>query len=259
MENKFKQVGLARELPLTEELYEMFKIGFHKGIGMNNNHIPKILLAIGNMAITYGRMLDNVNDKAITNISSKIQEKYLYDINFEMGNILINCIGLSINQKLNNADIHNGFVNLCENFEMPELIYKDHEIRTLVDFSRSMNIRLHHIYNNPDISLRPIVSITKDDSFSKPSNDLFFTGGKVIDDSFLPVLNKMAMNIVMVCSLLTESLEAGESADKKVTEERIINLWVTVFSLYDLMGHSWDSIQRLFSVTINFKEDKDGE
>lgn len=255
-EDKFKALEKFDELELFGELKEMFKLASEEIKDISQVYEPEIchktianlLYNVGESSFIYCRFLDGIESVQLTDIPEKNKLNYLYEFNLSLAKGIKELVRLTIFSKLNNLDIHNGYSNLCKNYEVEDFITEDHHLKTIMAFSRFINIQ-YQVYNNPEISLRPMIYIQAENDFDIPPSELFFKAGKVLNQTFLPVYHRCVFNIVQCCTQLSTSIRLSEKTkDNHVYSEKVLNLWVSIFTLMDVLGHDWDSIQRIYSV-----------
>lgn len=258
-EERFKHLGSIPELEMFYELRQMFKLAFYEitnqGLSTKledeetiNKTLGDLINSLGNGAIIYSRFLRVVEETPLPLIKEKDKLEYLYNFNLNMAKTVNELIRLSVFCMVNNEDIHNGYTNLCREFELEEMATQDHQLGTLMSFSRYTNIQ-SQVYNNPEVNLRPAIYIQAENDFDIPTSEAFFTAGKILNSSFLMLYQERIFNIIMACTEFKNSLSLGEiKKDNKIFSEKILQLWVNIFSMLDVMGHNWDSVQRIYSV-----------
>lgn len=263
MEKRLKALAKIPDLELMAEFEEMFKktwepdmkdiIGSHLAI---RNAISQIHYGLGEVASLYCRFLDKVEQVTIFQIPDNEKLRYLYDINLSMGNVVMELVKLTLLSKMNNRDIHNGFTNLCNRYQSEYLVTEEHQLQTLTKFARFVNIQ-QQVYNNPEINLRPIVHYQAQAEFDLPVDEPFLLAGKIVNQSFLGLLHRYVFNVTMCTYELVRSLELDEmKLDNQVYSEKVLQLWLNLFAMLDGMGYDWNSIQRIYTVTLNINEEE---
>jgi len=194
-QESLNRLGSILELEIGEEFKQMFKLGFYQltneGLSVkldDDEQIHKTLAdlihTLGKTSLIYSKFLEVVEETPLVDIKEKDKLEYLYEFNLSMGYTINHLIRLSIFSGLNNQDIHNGYSNLCNLYELPEMVTESHQLKTLTDFSRYTNIR-SQVYNNPEINLRPAIYIQAENDFDIPLSETFFKAGKILNRSFL--------------------------------------------------------------------------
>lgn len=261
IEEKIKQLAKIPDLELLQELQEMFKLSWDKDKKgepkdpvIIAGYLHALPLLLGEGAGNYLRFLDKVEQHSLINIPEKGKLQYLYEFNLGNGNLLRNLVGLTLASKLNNQDIYNGFIGLCNNYQVDYLIHEN-QLNTITNFSRFINIQ-QQVYNNPDVNLRPIVQYQVSKEFDLPADELFLHAGKIVNQSFLGLYHRYVFNILMCCHELNRSLNLGEiELDNQIYNEKIVQLWANIFAMLDGLGHDWNSIQRIYAVTFNISNE----
>lgn len=254
IEEKLKQLSKVKDLELQQELQDMFRIAWdaidktHVEDGLAiYSRISSLPLTIAKSAWYYQRFLDKVEQHTIPQIPEKEKLEYLYSFNMSMGHTLKCLIDLTLLSKLNNQDIHNGFVKLCRDRNIESLV-SSQQIDTLMSFARYVNIQ-QQVYNNPDVHLRPIVHFQAQKDFDLPVDEPFLHAGKIVNQSYLTVYNQHIVNILMCIYELHRSLIVDEiKLDREMYSEKVLQLWVNVLAMFDGLGHDWNSIQRIYAV-----------
>ncbi len=256
IEEKLKQLAKIPDLELMQEFPEMFKIAWDDrylvpegDAEVIGGHLNNLMISLGKTAGIYTRFLDKVEQLTLFAIPEKDKLEYLYSFNLSMGKSIKHLIDLTLFSKLNNQDIHNGFTNLCNQYQVEYFITNEHQIQTLTKFARFVNIQ-QQVYNNPDVNLRPIVHYQAHKDFDLPADELFLSAGKIVNGNYLLVYHRHIFNIMMCCSELSRSLELNEiKQDNKIFGEKVLQLWVNIFTMLDGFGYDWNSIQRIYIVT----------
>lgn len=255
IEDKLKQLAKIPDLELMKELEEMFSIAWEDRYAVPvgdadviGKHLNQVLLSLGNTGGIYVRFLDKVEQLTLVAIPEKDKLQYLYDLNYSVGRMLRHLIDLTLFSKLNNQDIHNGFTNLCNKYQVEYFITEEQPIQTVTKFARFVNIQ-QQVYNNPDVNLRPIVQYQAHKEFDLPADEPFLVAGKIVNQSFLGVYHRHVFNIMLCAYELHRSTELDEiKKDNQVFSDKVLQLWVNVFALLDVMGYDWNSIQRVYKV-----------
>ena len=258
MEKELKALAKIPDLELLAELEEMFKLTWEPDMKdilgdrlAISRTIDSIHYQLGMAGTIYTKFLDKVESSTIQSIAENQKLSYLYELNSTMGYLLRELVYLTLLSKMNNEDIHNGFTNLCHDYQSEHFITEMQQLQTLTKFARFVNIQ-QQVYNNPEINLRPIVHYQAQKDFDLPANEPFLQAGKIVNISFLQLLHRYVFNLTLCTYELKRSLDLGEmKLDNKIYSGKVLQLWLNVFTMLDGMGYDWESIQRIYAVTIN--------
>lgn len=262
IEDKLKALAVIPDLELMQELPQMFSLAWdnktYAGTGdskIMKEHLHDFMVSLGKTSGIYTRFLDKVEQLTLPAITEKERLEYLYAFNYSVGESIIKLINLTLSSKLNNQDIHNGYTNLCNKYQVEYLVTEEQQLHTITKFSRFINIQ-SQVYNNPEVNLRPIVHYQAHIDFDLPADELFLVAGKIVNHSFLGIYYGYVFNLIMCCEELVRSIELNEiKLDNQVFSGKVLQLWVNTFTMLDGFGYDWNSIQRVYAVTYKSKDE----
>jgi hypothetical protein len=245
-----KRLTKITDLELMSELSEMFEIASKKpNEGTIQDGIKELILSMGEASSIYCRFLDDLESKRISEIKEQRRMDYLLAFNTSIGNLLGALVRLTLKCKLNNQDIHNGYTNMCNNYQVEDYAYPNHQLQTLTQLSRFINIQ-SQVYNNPEYNLRPMIYLQHAAEFDIAEDEKFLIGGRIVNHSFLTLLHKYIFDINIANHWLHWAWMKGEfEDDNEVFSSKVLNVWVCVFVMLDALGYGWDELQRVYAVT----------
>lgn len=118
--------------------------------------------------------------------------------------------------------------------------FEDKMIQTVLGFARYNNI-MGMIYNNPEINLRPR-------HLPKDVDDQFIKAGRILNPILLDFVSRDLWQLTCYGSLALGRINNLKEAHLKVMEG-----WLYLMKVMDMMGHNWDSLGRVYSVYKHYK------
>jgi len=250
MEEIKKLVSEAKELPLGNELEMIFE-------NEKSDINPRLIYDIKEVKEHFYQLMVHCTEahsiyidfmeKSLNNQGSmETKQEYLYNFNWEITLALSRLVSLIMYSDIKYNDIKNYYETLLNEYKLSDAyFFEKNMVQTCSQYARYNNIN-EGIYNNPDFNLRPIV-IRNDFN-----DELFISGGKILNPNYSLYLasNLWQFNMAIIKSFnyLDQKHPDFEKYNKQLMEG-----WLRFFKLLDLLGHTAESIGRLYSVFIHVK------
>mgnify|MGYP000995098795 CR=1 FL=1 len=228
-----ENIKQIRELPLSEDyLITMFNLQNEVYYVNSSEYNRKLIKKIGhdlisNLCDAY-HVFRSFNESTLKPLSERNNMHLLIDFNICLSKALATMIRLMSASNMGRDDIANYYETLLKELKLYDAIFFNKDIlNTATQYGRHTNI-MDHIYNNPDINLRPSV-------MGKDVFDNFVKGGRILNPSYFQIyLNKNWELTTKIINALNKLPNDNES-DFSNYHLQLMESWLHFFSLLDFL------------------------
>lgn len=241
----------AKELPFGDDLETIFKL---------QNEIDYVNSSVYNRKLTKKIGYDVVHSLnasyhiyvSMHNLSLKaekvdsVQKDLLHSFNYEIAKSLNSIIRLLSSSNVGYDDVKNYYQTLLTELKIADVyFFKDNLMQTCMQYARYNNI-MNMLYNNPDISLRPVV-------ISGPVPDEFLRGGRILNRVYLELMRKYYWEFTSQLFLALNKLPTDIEKHFDVYQNQLMEAWLHYFAILDFLSYNHDSVGRLYSILYHIK------
>ncbi len=231
-----EQVEKAPHLQLgVDELYQMFALAYlpsAQDLLALKYKITDLHIALSNKFASYQRVisLNQIDNK------DKEIESLVYETNLSDGKCLFTFIELLCLSGIGFNDVKNYYESLLVNLKLDDAyFFADNMSKTCTAYARHNNIQ-DHLYNNPEINLRPR-------HLPGEVNESFILSNRIFDIVLLDILAKDLWKIMLHLGNALNNIK-----DSKKYQIELMESFLRLFKSFDMVGHNADSTGRVFSV-----------
>lgn len=245
-------VQKALELGINTELKEIFNHNYRRLTEneLQLDRVPHLMLQLISSFAKTKDLFHNAWVEKKDKGKIEFMGEYIYNLNYSISLSFDYLVTLMNISNINDEDILKYYKTLMSERDLTDAYYfEDNALKTVMCFARHNNIE-RHVYNNPDINLRPSIHFEQS---TYAAGENFLKPGRIVNDIYGELIWKNTAEIIHHISKSYLKFLNIQSVESDVSEyhKEIMEVWLHFFCLMDLWGNDYDSIGRIYSV-INY-------